>query len=158
MNEIIQKNILRFIDYFYPLFKNIFSKQIFRYAVCGSFTTTLDFIIFYTFYNFIFDKEYINILIWVIAPHSASFVCGFLVSFPLGFYFNRYVVFQKVNTKKRFQILKYFFVFFLNTVLNYLGLKFFVELYLWNANIVKLALTAITILISYILQRRFTFK
>lgn len=158
MHNFIRKKIITFIDFFYPIFDFFFSKQIYRYAVCGSFTTLLDITCFYLFYNFIYQKQFITIMIWVIAPHTASFLSSFLVSFPIGFYLNRYIVFQNVEKRKREQILKYLLVIIFNLFINFVFLKIGIEYFNMNANISKICITIGLVIFSFFAQRKFTFK
>jgi hypothetical protein len=87
--------ILGVIDFFYPPFKSIMPRQTFRYAACGGFNTLLDIAIFFVSYNFLFQKENVHLPIITLKPHIAAFLVSFMVTFPLGFYFSRYVVFTE---------------------------------------------------------------
>jgi len=84
--------------------------QTFRYAACGGGNTVLDILGFFLSYNFLFHKMPIHIGWLTISPHIASFMVSFCVTFPIGFYLSRYVVFQETAVKKTAQLLKYFLV------------------------------------------------
>src|SRR5688572_29975352 len=100
--------ILAVIDFFYPLFRKVMPLQTFRYAACGGFNTFVDIAIFFISYNFIFDKEVVHIGVFALTPYIAAFLAAFCVTFPLGFYFSRYVVFSGSNLKGRIQLFRYF--------------------------------------------------
>jgi putative flippase GtrA len=72
----------------------------FRYAACGGFNTLLDITLFFISYNFILEKEPVHIGFLTIGAHIAAFLIGFCVTFPIGFYLSRYVVFQETSVRK----------------------------------------------------------
>ena len=57
LHENIRSLILRVVDLFYPIFKNIMPLQTFRYAACGGFNTVLDISLFFVSYNFILHRQ-----------------------------------------------------------------------------------------------------
>jgi putative flippase GtrA len=132
--------------------------QTFRYAACGGGNTVLDILGFFLSYNFLFHKEPIHIGWLKISPHIASFMVSFCVTFPIGFYLSRYVVFQETSVKKTKQLAKYFFVVLGCIFLNYAFLKFFVDFLGWYATPAKILTTFFVVIFSYISQKNFTFK
>ncbi len=150
--------MLHFIDWFYPPFKFIFSKQVFRYGVCGSFSTLFDISLFYFFLHYVYKNQEINIIILNLAPYTASFFSSFILSFPVGFLLNRYVVFPASMNAKSVQFFRYLFVVVCNILFNYLFLKILVEYLHWYATISKILITFVLIIFSFIMQRKFTFK
>jgi putative flippase GtrA len=93
-----------------------------------------------------------------IESHIAAFLVGFLVTFPIGFYLSRYVVFQETSVSKRSQLGKYFMVVTGCLVLNYVFLKIFVDVWGWYPTPSKIITTFFVIAFSYISQKNFTFK
>jgi putative flippase GtrA len=93
-----------------------------------------------------------------ISPHIASFLSAFLVTFPIGFYLSRYVVFQETSVAKKVQLFRYFIVVLGCLILNYIFLKLFVEVFGWFATPSKLATTVFVVAFSYYMQKYFTFK
>jgi putative flippase GtrA len=132
--------------------------QTFRYAACGGFNTVLDIGLFFVSYNYLFHKEPQSIGPLTISPHIASFLSAFFVTFPIGFYLSRYVVFQETSVAKKVQLFRYFIVVLGCIVLNYVFLKLFVEVLDWYATPSKLATTVFVVAFSYFMQKYFTFK
>lgn len=155
----IRAFILSFIDLFYPLFKKIMPLQTFRYAACGGGNTVLDFALFVVIHDIILHQQPLHITdAFVPKAHSVAVFCSFFVTFPIGFYLNRYVVFQEAKASKRAQLIKYFMVVMFCLVLNYGFMKFFVETLNWDAKLSKLITMVFVVLFSYLAQKHFTFK
>ncbi len=132
--------------------------QTFRYAACGGFNTVLDISLFFVSYNFILPRQPVHIISFTIGAHIAAFLIGFMVTFPIGFYLSRYVVFQETSVKKATQLAKYFTVVFGCLLLNYAFLKIFVDLFGWYPTPSKILTTVFVVAFSYVSQKNFTFK
>jgi putative flippase GtrA len=160
LHENIRKTILAVIDFFYPWFKKLMPLQTFRYAACGGFNTILDISLFFVSYNYIFNKQSLHFpaINLTVSPHIAAFLVGFTVTFPIGFYLSRYVVFQKTAVRKREQLGKYFTVVLFCLILNYGFLKLFVEVFRWYPTPSKIITTLFVVAFSYFSQKNFTFK
>ncbi|MDI9338778.1 MAG: GtrA family protein [Alphaproteobacteria bacterium] len=151
--------ITNFIDFFYPKFlKPYMSIQIFRYGVCGSFSTSLDIVLYFIFYHYVYLEQDVIILIWHIAAYTAALVSSFCLYFPVAFYLNRLIVFPKSKSRKQAQFFKFLAVTFLNLFLNYILLKVLIEYFNFFPTIAKILTTVIIICISFVLQRGFSFK
>ncbi|MCK9402337.1 MAG: GtrA family protein [Chitinophagaceae bacterium] len=158
LHEHLRGFILGVVDLFYPLFRMVMPLQTFRYAACGGFNTLLDITIFFISYNFILEKQPIHLSFLTIRPHIAAFLIGFTVTFPIGFYLSRYVVFQETSVGKRRQIRKYFTVVLGCVFLNYGFLKLFVEVFKWYPTPSKLLTTVFVVVFSYLSQKNYTFR
>ncbi len=158
LHENIRSLILSVIDFFYPVFQKVMSLQTFRYAACGGFNTSLDIGLFFISYNYILRKEPVHLSFLTISAHIAAFIIGFLVTFPIGFYLSRYVVFQETGVRKVKQLAKYFAVVFGCLLLNYVFLKLFVEIFGWYPTPSKILTTFFVVAFSYVSQKNFTFK
>jgi putative flippase GtrA len=158
LHENIRSLILRVVDLFYPIFKNIMPLQTFRYAACGGFNTVLDISLFFVSYNYILHKQPVHIGFLTIGAHIAAFLIGFIVTFPIVFYLSRYVVFQETSVKKAKQLAKYFTVVFGCLLLNYAFLKLFVDMFGWYPTPSKILTTVFVVAFSYVSQKNFTFK
>lgn len=132
--------------------------QTFRYAACGGFNTLLDIALFFLSYNFILHKQPVHIGILTIGAHIAAFLIGFCITFPIGFYLSRYVVFQETSVAKREQLGKYFMVVLGCLFLNYGFLKLFVDVFKWYPTPSKICTTVFVVAFSYLTQKNFTFK
>ena len=118
----------------------------------------LGFLIYTASYKYLFREKVFNLGFYAFKPHIASLLLSFLVSFPIGFFLNKYVVFIDSTIRGRVQLFRYFFVFVSNLFINYLLLKVFVEYIHLNAILSQVIATVVVVTISYLLQRHFTFK
>lgn len=146
------------LDFFYPPFRKIMPIQTFRYAACGGMNTLLGLTVYFTGYLFIFARRNFDFGFFAFKPHIAALFLSFCFSFSIGFLLNKYVVFTGSNLKGRIQLFRYFLSFFFSLIINYLLLKLLVEIFLWNALLSQLITTCIIITISYLTQKRFSFK
>lgn len=158
LHENIRSLILSVVDFFYPFFRKLMPLQTFRYAACGGFNTVLDISLFFVSYNFILEKQPVHLGFLTIGPHIAAFLIGFMVTFPIGFYLSRYVVFQETSVRKAKQLAKYFTVVFGCLLLNYAFLKLFVDLFGWYPTPSKILTTVFVVAFSYVSQKNFTFR
>ena len=132
--------------------------QTFRYAACGGFNVSVDIIMYFVSYNYILHKQLVQVGSQVMTPHIASLFLAFFVSFPVGFYLSRYVVWQQTATSKRVQLFRYFLVVMVCFLLNYILLKLFVERLGWYPTVAKVVITVIVTTFSYFSQRHFSFS
>lgn len=146
------------LDRLYPPFRGFMNPMSFRYAACGGSNTAFDIVLFYIAYNFIFQKAPLQLPFLTISPHIAAFLLSFCVTFPIGFCLNRYIVFRDSVIAGRIQLFRYSLTVALSLVLNYIVLKFLVEMMGWYPTLAKIAATAIAIIFSYLSQSYFTFR
>lgn len=155
----IKDRLISFIDFFYPPLSKLMDKQTFRYAASGGGNTVFDIVLYFITYNFILDKDYIQVGTFVISPHIAAFLLTFPITFISGFILARYVVFpESAGTRKRIQLTKYLSVVFVCIFFNYGFLKLFVEVFRWWPLPAKLATTVFVVAFSYFSQKKFAFK
>lgn len=93
--------------------------QTFRYAACGGGNTALDIFIYFISYNFILDKQIVDLGIVAISPHIAAFIISFSVTFPIGFVLSKYVTFEQSNLRGRVQLFRYMQIVASCILLNY---------------------------------------
>jgi len=130
----------------------------YRYAVCGGSNLMFDLVLYIVFYHFIFDKVNVDIGIMVFTPHIAALFAVFPITLTTGFLLNKYITFQDSNLKGKVQFLRYFAVAIGAISLSYLLMKLFVDgmgIYPTPARILTMF---ISVIYSYILQSRFSFK
>ena len=72
--------IIRFIDWFYhrPV-SALLPRQTFRYAVCGGANVVFGWGCYFLLYNFVLDKELLDLGFIAVSPHVAAM----LIVFPL---------------------------------------------------------------------------
>lgn len=154
----IQQQIKSLIEFFYPPFNRLMPINTFRYAVCGCINVLLDVGLFYIFYNFVFQKQNIEIGSFVFKPHIAAFLGSFFITFPIGFFLSKYVVWSTSNVKGHIQLFRYFVMIMMNFLLNYVFLKLFVEYFHIYPTISKIMTTGIVVIFSYLTQKHYAFK
>lgn len=134
--------------------------QTFRYAVCGGTNTLLGIALYFIAFHYIFTEEAVHITDKIALKRhiAADYLFAFWVAFPIGFYLNRYVVFQESTLKKRIQLFRYFVVLCGSIGINYFCLKLFVEIFHIPATVSKVLTSVVVIAFSYISQRNYSFK
>ncbi len=150
--------ILIFIDFFYPPFKRWMPLQTFRYAACGGANVALDITLFFIFYNFVFNKQIVPLGFIDFQPHTASFLCSFLITFPIGFLLSKYIVWTSSTIKGHIQLFRYFVIVMMNLLMNYFFIKVLVEFFHFYPTIAKTITTVFVVTFSYISQKYYTFK
>jgi putative flippase GtrA len=133
-------------------------EQTFKYAATGGMNTVLDIFLYFISYNFILDKQMVDLGFYTISPHIAAFFMSFTITFPIGFILAKYISFPGSYLKKRIQLIRYGLSVCGSIALNYIFLKLFVEQLHWYPTVSKVATTIIVILFSYTAQKYFTFR
>ncbi|HQW45001.1 MAG: GtrA family protein [Chitinophagaceae bacterium] len=150
--------VLPIIDFFYPPFKKLMNLQTFRYAASGGGNTLLGLIIYYISYKYIFAEKVFKFDFYAFEGHIAALIVSFCITFPVGFFMSKYVVFNDSKMKGRIQLFRYFMICLFNLALNYLLLKVFVEKFNIYPVIAQVFTIAIVVAFSYVAQRNFSFK
>jgi putative flippase GtrA len=132
--------------------------QTFRYIACGGTNTVIDILVYFISYNYILHKQNVYTPVVVISPYIAAFMMAFAVSFPLGFYLNRNVVFTDSTLRGRVQLFRYLLLVTICIILNYIFIKLFVEQFGIYPTIAKILTTIVVVSFSYLSQKHFTFK
>ena len=162
MNKLAQI-ITKIIDFFYTPFRNLMSEQLFRYAACGGGNMVLDWILYFLIYNFVIGHELVNVQFTIynvqfaqaITPHIAT-LC---IVFPLtGFWLQKYVTFTQSNLHGARQLIRYILIVCVNLAINYFGLKLCVEIWGWYPTPSKMVITLVTVAVSYLGQKYYTFR
>ncbi len=150
--------ILNLIDFFYPLFRKFMPLQTYRYAACGGANTVLDIFLFSVFEHRLKQYGVMHFGYFAISPHILAMIAAFCITFPIGFYYSRYLVFTESNLRGRVQLIRYFSMVIACIALNYMFLKFFIEQLKMGAIISKIITTVFVVTFSYLSQKHFTFK
>jgi putative flippase GtrA len=154
----MRKVILAIIDFFYPPFKKYISLHNFRYLATGGSTFVLGLVIFYVAYNYVFTKEEYQILFMTLKRNTVSLAVEFAVVIPYSFILNKYVIFTHSEVKSRTQLFRFLNLQFINMLLNYVLLKFFVEMLGIYPTISRLVVSVAIAGFSYLYQHYFTFS
>jgi putative flippase GtrA len=150
--------ILPIIDFFYPPFKRLMNIQTFRYAASGAGNTVLGLLTYYISYKFIFGEKEFDFGFYAFKGHIAALILSFCVTFPVGFFMAKYVVFSDSAMKGRVQLVRYLMICLFNLALNYILLKIMVEKFHIYPVIAQILTICIVVVFSYIAQRNFSFK
>lgn len=154
----MKQSLTSFIDFFYPPFRRWMPMVTFRYAACGGGNTILALFIYYMGYHYIFNKAIFDLGFIAFKPHNAALFLSGSITFVIGFFLNKYVVFIESNLRGRVQLFRYLLAFVFNMILNFFMLKLLVEFMKQDAFLSQLFTTAVVIAVSFIIQKYFTFK
>lgn len=157
--------LTKIIDFFYPPFRKVMSEQLFRYAACGGGNLVLDWILYFLVYNFVIGHEIVNLQFTIynlqfaqaITPHIATLCIVFPITLLTGFWLQKNVTFSSSNLHSARQLGRYVVIVMINLAINYFGLKLCVEALGWYPTPSKMVITLITVAISYLGQKYFTF-
>lgn len=173
--QTLARLIGKIIDFFYekviffiPSAEKILSRQFFRYGACGGSNMVFDWILYFLFYHFLYYyfgsevffphiSELLNFSL-VISPHILAFGITFPITLLTGFWLNKYVTFTQSSLAGSRQLMRYIEIVLLNLLVNYVGLKFFVEYCHFYPTPSKMLVTLITVAISYLGQKYYSFR
>ena len=161
MRKFLQKigdAIRKFVDFFYPPFKKFMPIEFFRYGVTGAANLLFDWVLFFCFFHFVLRKQMLHLGFVTLSSHIAALALTFPISFLSGFLLQKYVTFTTSHLAGKEQIVRYALVVVLNLLINYFGLKLFVDGFGWFPTPSKMLITTIAVCVSYISQKKFTFK
>lgn len=133
-------------------------KQSYLYMACGGLNLAFDMLLFFIAYHFIFFAKNFVTPFYTFSPHIAAFFFAFIITMPTGFFLSRYVVWTNSTVRGRTQLISYIAVVILCTILNIGFLKFLVENLHFYPLPSKIITSVLVVLISYILQRFYTFR
>jgi len=154
--------IRRFLDLFHPLFARFFDKQTYYYAACGGVNLVSSWLFFFLFYQYLFEKRIFNFdingEIYVVSAYTLSSILCFVIAFLLGFLMNKFVVFTDSQLIGRVQLFRYAVSSWLSWLCSYLILKTLIEGLQFYPSIANVVASVITVFISYLLQRKYSFK
>ena len=154
------KLIHSFLDFFYPLFKRFFDKTTYYYEVCGVSNLVLSWFLFFIFYQFLFKKEncQLPLVNFTLSSYTMSAFLCFIISFSIGFTLLKYVVFTKSQLKGTTQLFRYAVSALITSFTSWILLKIFIETFNFFPTLANISASCIFVVISYLLQRKFSFK
>lgn len=150
--------IINIIDWFYKPFQKFIPVETFRYAVCGGSNTVLDITLFFITYNYILQKKIVHFKFISVSPYIGAFIMVFPITFATGFLMSKYITFPESELRGRIQLIRYILTVFVCIILNYIFLKFFVEVCGLYPTFAKIVTTGVVVIYSYFSQKYFTFK
>lgn len=133
--------------------------QVFRYGVCGGTNTALSTLWYYIGYNFVFKKQPLNLFFFAVPSFLAAEYCfAIWITYPLGYYLRRYIIFEGSQLKGSVQLFRYVLVLSGMILLNYVLLRLFIEGFNWYPTFSKAVTTIFIVIYSYFAQLFFAFK
>ncbi len=161
--------ITKIVDFFYRPFRKYISQQLFRYAVCGGGNMLLDWVLYFLLYNFVvghelvyiqlpFRFDFLSLTSFCLTPHVMTLLIVFPITLFTGFCLNKYVTFTQSSLSGYKQLWRYILIVVVNLLINYFGLKLFVEVCGIYPTPSKIIVTIITVIISFFGQKYFSFK
>lgn len=161
--------IVGIIDFFHRPFARVIPTTTFRYLFCGGSNTVLSILIYSLSLKFIFLDQKVHVAGNLnIAASVAAYVVAFCISFPIGFTLSRHIVFPESTLHGRVQFFRYAIVTLSFILLTYLLIKAFDkglelipslnESYALLHTVTYTLINIIIAILSYISQRKFTFK
>jgi len=94
----------------------------------------------------------------VISAHISAFIMSFPITFLTGFWLQRNITFTESNIRERTQLIRYILCVIGSIILNYIGLKFFVEVVHLYPTPSQIITSLLTVIYSYVVQKYFTFQ
>ena len=154
------KLIHSFLDFFYPLFKRFFDRTTYYYAVCGVSNLVLSWFLFFIFYQFLFKKEnwHLPLVNFTLSSYTMTAFLCFIISFSIGFTLLKYVVFTKSHLKGFTQLFRYAVSALITSFTSWILLKIFIETFNFFPTLANISASCIVVVISYLLQRKFSFR
>ena len=136
----------------------IIPHQLWRYGLCGALNMMLDSVWYFLIYHFVVCKHFFNLGSVVISPHIASLALVFPITFFTGFWLNRNVAFHSTATPHGKQLWRYAISVVGAIVINYVSMKFLVEICSIWPTPAKSITTIISSIYSFLAAKFFTFR
>jgi len=154
----LYRKITRLVDFFYigPLRK--MPPATFRYAACGGINLVLSWFLYGFIHNFIVCKRFLDIGLIVVSPHILTLIIVFPITFFTGFWLQKMVAFHGSPLRGRTQLGRYALSVIGSLLINYAGLKLFVEVLHIYPTPSFVIVSLITVIYSYLMQHHFTFR
>ena len=168
--QTLSQIITKIIDFFYRPFSKYIPQQLFRYVACGGGNMVLDWVLYFLLYNFVIGHELVYIYLPLhltpydlpkpicLTPHIFTLLIVFPITLFTGFWLNKYITFTQSSLRGYKQLWRYFLIVIVNLLVNYFGLKIFVEVCGIYPTPSKMIITIITVIISFFGQKYFSFK
>lgn len=153
-----QRLIIKIVDWFYfPFIRRFIPLQTFRYAATGGANMAFDWVLYFLFFHFALHESNLDLGFIVISPEVAAYFFTFPIIFLTGLWLAKNVTFQNSVLSDKTQRFRYLMVTVVNFLIKYYGIKGLVSIEVFPS-ISNAAMTVVTVIFSYIMQNKFTFK
>jgi len=146
------------IGFFYPPFRKYMTLQFFQYGVIGSANLVFDWVLYFIIYTFVLQHKVLDLGFITVSSHIATLGVKFPIVLLSGFLLQKYVTFSYSDLRGRVQLFRYMVVFMINLIINYVGLKIFVDGFHVYPTLSNMIVSVFTVIVSYFSQKRYTFK
>lgn len=150
--------ISSFISLFYVgPFKKYFPRDIFFYGASGALNMLSDTLLYFLVYHYVVMKRTLHLPFLDVSSHILSLFIVFPVTFLMGFYLNRNVVFLSSSKRKLRELKRYLLSVMGSLLLNYILMKLFVDVMdIWPTPS-KVFTTLTCIIYSFLVGKFYTF-
>ncbi|MCU7693973.1 GtrA family protein [Haoranjiania flava] len=147
--------MLQMLDIFYPVFRKVMPKQVYRFLAVGGVCFLINIIVFHFSYH-LYDSGKFGPLP---APaYIAAFFTSLSITVLVGFYLNKNYVFRGSVLEKRTQFFRFCYSTVLEAIISYYLLRFFVEGLHWHPSLALIAGVAVIQTANYFIQKHYSFK
>lgn len=155
----LAERLTRLIDIFYlkPL-RAIMPLQTFRYAVCGGVNLVINWVVYALLYDVVLRFDYFDLGVVYISRHIAAMVVVFPLTLLTGYWLQSRISFSGSPLDEWSKVFRYVVSTLGSVVINYVGLKLFVEVCGIYAPLAQIITSLITVVYSYLMQKFWTFK
>lgn len=156
----ISERIAQFIDLLYiaPI-RILIPHRTFRYAAAGGLNMGFNVVLYYILFHYVLFEQDTSILgIVVISAPILAFGIAFVVTFLSGFWLTRSLAFNESELRTHTQLFRYIQVVVVNVGVNYFGLKLLVDVWDLYPTPSYLSLQFVTVGISYMASKHYTFR
>ncbi len=146
------------LDFLYQPFKGFLPVDSFRYIICGGANTGFEAILYFIFYNFIFQRQVIEFVFLTVSPHIAAFLIVFPIVFFSGFLLSRYLVFKRSILKGKVQLTRFAITILTSLIMQYFFMKIFVDWLNFYPTPSKILTSAVVAIFTFLAHRYFSFS
>jgi putative flippase GtrA len=156
--EAIGNALRKVIDFFYPPFHRYMTPEFFRYGSIGTANLLFDWFLYFLIYNYVLQHEMLNLGFMTLSSHIGAMTIKMPIVLLSGFLLQKYVTYSSSSLNWRTQLFRYTTVFFINLLINYIGLKILVDGFDFWPTPSNMIVSILTVFISYFSQKHYTFR
>jgi putative flippase GtrA len=93
-----------------------------------------------------------------LSAYTASAMLCFVISFSIGFLLMKFVVFTESELKGRIQLFRYGVSSIISSIVSWSLLKFLIDILEIYPSISNVISSCVVVIVSYILQKKYSFK